>query len=411
MKKILFIVFVLIANIAQAQLPHWLPSNGLVGWYPFDNSAADLSLQKNNGAAYNITLAADHLGNADKAYQFDGNSSYIEVPDSKSLRLRYLTLSVWIKTDFISGSADAILTKGNKSDSRNESYALTTKDFAVKQNSGCAPGTGWQPTSHFTSLNKWLFMAATYDGDSMRMYINDSLVARRRITGPIDSCVGGTLRFGYNSDANPNYFRGIMDDAAIYNRALSRCELRRLYRQNQTGIVTQPKNVNLVSGTNAQFWISSPGTGLTYQWQENPGNGFYDVPNSGPFSGANTNRLTISNIAVGMTNTLFRCIVTAPGLCPDTSDAGALYVNPMSIRGESRNTSFQLYPNPASNYLMIKAATMSENNYCITDYLGRKLISGKLSGIETQVSIADLAPGVYFLRMVGLEEIYRFAKQ
>ena len=54
---------------------------GLIAYYPFDNSGADLSGNGNDGFVYNITSTSDHNGKPNAAYHFDGTTSYILVKD------------------------------------------------------------------------------------------------------------------------------------------------------------------------------------------------------------------------------------------------------------------------------------------------------------------------------------------
>ncbi len=76
-------------------------ANGLIAYWPFNNSAADQSGFGRNGTASNVTSVADRFGNANSAYHFDGSSSYVSVPDNVALRLNNtdFTLNAWVKLD------------------------------------------------------------------------------------------------------------------------------------------------------------------------------------------------------------------------------------------------------------------------------------------------------------------------
>lgn len=52
--------------------PAYLPTNGLVAWYPFNGSANDESGNGNNGTVNGANLTTDRDGNANSAYDFDG---------------------------------------------------------------------------------------------------------------------------------------------------------------------------------------------------------------------------------------------------------------------------------------------------------------------------------------------------
>jgi len=78
---------------AQTVIPSYVPTNGLVGWWPFNGNANDLSGNNNNGTVNGATLTADRYGNANKAYNFNGINNYIEVLHSNSLNLGIISIS------------------------------------------------------------------------------------------------------------------------------------------------------------------------------------------------------------------------------------------------------------------------------------------------------------------------------
>lgn len=71
-KSLIFGFAILLVLIAQAQIPSYVPTNGLVGWYPFTGNANDLSTNANNGTVMQTTtLTTDRFGSADCAYYFN----------------------------------------------------------------------------------------------------------------------------------------------------------------------------------------------------------------------------------------------------------------------------------------------------------------------------------------------------
>ena len=82
MKKTILFVAIGIALTTQtllAQVPSYVPSNGLVGYWPFNGNANDQSGNGNNGVVNGVSLTTDRFGNTNSAYSFDGNSNYITV--------------------------------------------------------------------------------------------------------------------------------------------------------------------------------------------------------------------------------------------------------------------------------------------------------------------------------------------
>jgi hydrogenase maturation factor HypE len=74
------------------------------------------------------------------------------------------------------------------------------------------------------AVNAWTHLAATYDGATLRLYINGVQVASRGQTGPIVTS-SSPLRIGGNSVWG-EFFKGYLDEVRVYNRALTTSEIQ-----------------------------------------------------------------------------------------------------------------------------------------------------------------------------------------
>jgi hypothetical protein len=93
------------------------------------------------------------------------------------------------------------------------------------------------------------------------------------------------------------------------------------------GIVLQPHDTSGCPNATVSFTIGVTGSGVTYQWQYNPGSGFVNVPATAPYSGTTTATLVIAGITPPMNLNQFRCVVT--NICgSNTTNAALLTVNP-----------------------------------------------------------------------------------
>jgi hypothetical protein len=88
----------LITQMISAQIPSYVPTNGLVAYWPFNGNANDESGNGRNGKNNQVVESADRFGNAKSSYYFDGKSSYIEVSNSSNIELggNDFTISVWV---------------------------------------------------------------------------------------------------------------------------------------------------------------------------------------------------------------------------------------------------------------------------------------------------------------------------
>ena len=73
-------------------------------------------------------------------------------------------------------------------------------------------------------VNTWTHLAATWDGTTVRIYVNGVQVASKAI-GQTILTTNGSLRFGGNSVWG-EYFNGKIDEVRVYKRALSQSEIQ-----------------------------------------------------------------------------------------------------------------------------------------------------------------------------------------
>ena len=80
----------------MAQVPSYVPVNGLVGWWPFNGNANDESGNGNNGTVNGATLTIDRNGNSNNAYSFNGSSFISMGFSSMLLSLSNFSYTCWV---------------------------------------------------------------------------------------------------------------------------------------------------------------------------------------------------------------------------------------------------------------------------------------------------------------------------
>ena len=96
MKTLILLFSVLFTTMSFAQVPSYVPANGLVGWWPFNGNANDESGNGNNGTVNGPTLTNDRFGNTNSAYNFQSLISNYIVADI-GLQNK-LSFAGWYKT-------------------------------------------------------------------------------------------------------------------------------------------------------------------------------------------------------------------------------------------------------------------------------------------------------------------------
>jgi hypothetical protein len=196
---------------------------GLVAAYGFDEpSGATATDASGNGNTGTITGAARATGRAGGALAFDGLDDWVTVADSASLDLTTgMTLEAWVNPTTISGRWRTVLLKeapggmayglyAGEDAGRPSGHVYTTSEVDTR-------GTAGLP------LNTWSHLAVTYDGTTLRLYVNGTQVSSRAVSGAM-RVTGGVLRIGGNA-VWPEAFAGRIDEVRVYNRALTAADI------------------------------------------------------------------------------------------------------------------------------------------------------------------------------------------
>jgi fibronectin type 3 domain-containing protein len=187
-------------------------------------SVADASGRAHTGTVSGATRTT--TGKNGRALSFDGVNDSVSVPDANDLDLTSgMTLEAWVNPTNNSGWRTAIL-KERTGDLSYALYAggatipLATITTAGAGGYGEAPG----PSGSAPPVNTWTHLAATYDGTSLRLYRNGTLISSTTRPGTIT--VGtGPLKLGGNG-VWPEWFAGQLDDVRVYDTALTAAQIQ-----------------------------------------------------------------------------------------------------------------------------------------------------------------------------------------
>src|SRR5919197_1558180 len=202
------------------------PPTGLVAAYSFNNvsgtSVADLS--GNNNAGTTSGAVATDGGKYGGALSFDGVNDWITVNDSNSLDLTTgMTLMAWVNPTALAGSWRTVIFKEGGAGSIDYSlYAAESTNKPVGQ----VYVDGEQNALGTTSLapSTWTHLAVTYDGATLKLYVNGVVAGSKSVSGAITPTTGAP-RIGGNNIWS-EWFQGVIDEVRVYNRALTQAEIQ-----------------------------------------------------------------------------------------------------------------------------------------------------------------------------------------
>ena len=216
------------------------PTAGLISWWRGENNASD-AIGSNHGTATNgATYAA---GRVSQAFAFDGANDYINVPDSASLQPTSLTLEGWF--NFTSAAGNPHLMAKPVGTSFHDSFVIWLNGGTLRAGVGDGAGGGNGVGIPFSPvLGQWYHIAFTFDNNAQRaaLYLNGSPVGMVVAAGTVVYDNHPVL-LGADIDSGNmlNFFNGRIDEATIYNRALSAAEIASVYNTGSAGkTVTGP---------------------------------------------------------------------------------------------------------------------------------------------------------------------------
>ena len=197
---------------------------GLVAEYTFNEGAGstvlDTSGNSNLGTIVGATwTTAGKYGNA---LSFNGTSNRVDILDSSSLHLTSaMTLAAWVNPTSLSSAWQDVIYKGNVN------YFL----MASSDNGGSPVGGGTFGSTIKGSFgtaalaaNTWTYLATTYDGSFIKLYVNGVQVSSVAMTGPIKTSLN-PLQIGGDT-VNGQNFKGLIDEVRVYNRSLTQAEIQ-----------------------------------------------------------------------------------------------------------------------------------------------------------------------------------------
>lgn len=208
-------------------------NSGLVGYWKMDESSwngtsgevKDASGNTNNGTAQNgATTGAGKFGNGGS---FDGSNDYLNMSNPASLQITSdITLSAWINPSSISGSTYKPIIGKRDSDTVH-GYEIYLSNDNTGHISYYTGGTEYK-SSFAVPINQWTFVTATISNGNLTIFANGNPVYTG--TGATPSSANGNFYIGLGvSTETSDIFAGKIDEARVYNRALSSAEVSQLY--------------------------------------------------------------------------------------------------------------------------------------------------------------------------------------
>lgn len=379
------------SNSASASPPGGSTLNGLAAYWSFDSSSnfnvpdvGGSTLTKGNGASWTASGkfggALSLNGSSQSLYDLS-SPSYLPVGNSS------YTQSVWFKPSVVNGGG--LIGWG--------SYGNTKRTNALRMSGSGSGGfyNYWWDVDLLCSAsscplttNTWYHVVTTYDGTTRSIYLNGVLKASDTNQGPNNATAA---EFHIGKTCCAEYFTGLIDDVAIYNRAVTAAEVLELTNNSAptnsvaptiTGTARTGETLTASTGS----WTGSPSS-YAYQWKRanSAGDAYSNI------SSATSNRyeltdddigkyIKVSVVATNGVGVSAAVLSTATSVVIDLPDS----VMPTTTTPVATATGFTFsitnYSNQYTYTLSSSAGSVTRNDDVVT-------VTGLLSGSSAVVTV------------------------
>jgi hypothetical protein len=376
-KTILLLLFSININ---AQAPPYVPTNGLVGWWPFTGNANDLSGNGNNGTNYGATLTTDRFANTNSSYIF--NNNYIITSFTGIGQNFGRAFSLWTN-----GTDGSLLAYGGQNDlpcpPDGDAFQIIKTGNLIEINVDCS---SWVYLIPNYSFNTWYHFVFSFPNNinnlnGVQVYCNSNLlnVNSTQGNGAFSTILDLPVNFGRCHRGNI-YYNGKIDDIGIWNRALNECEIKQLYN---TYVLPTPavsaSTSNSVICIGGSAILTASTTATSYTW--NTGATTMSVSVSPTVTSTYT--VSVSNAAACVASSTVMVTVNACAGINEYDDSHILTI----------------FPNPAKTEINI-TSDLNYYSLFIVNSIGQVMLKKEKSNT---VSVEGLSNGVYFIQLLDKE--------
>lgn len=404
-------------------------------------------------------LFAQPCINNPKSMKFDGTTSYMEVGTASSIAPdSAITVEAWIKPAAFAVNPwqNTVVSKDGWSAGeggfvlRCGGNGVISFNIAGKSPSGVS--NSWKEAVSPTGavlLNTWTHVAGTYDGTTIRVFVNGVQVGSLAYAGTIDKNALYVTRIGRLADnqgaSQTRYFNGNIDEIRIWERALSAAELlankndhlnpagqSRLlgYWRFNDGTGTTAADLGTGNNTATMFgstWDNAvpfntavtasaisgpasvaPGTSQNYAVSTHVNSTYaWSVTNGSITAGQGTSGVTVLWGAAGAGSIT---MIESNATCADTAKLN-LWVGTVGVTDLANSNAVSVAPNPVKDKAIFNFPAADNTSIKILDMLGNEVMLLQAEARNNLVfNRSSLKSGIYFYQVLGNQKLIATGK-
>jgi len=370
---------------------------GVLAWYPAEGSTNDVAGGHNPSATNAVGFAPGRVG---QGFTF-GPNGFIDIPHAADLATQTVTVEAWVRPDgpgpnndtagsvifnkninTFSGPQSSIFLAWSAADQR---FNWGVFDDGVRSDRPFPPGFLYH-------------VAATYDGATIRLYVNGELAAQKAHATTIvyDPSVPYTIGAnfsGFRAAGFPRTWNGVIDELKLYGRAISQAEARAVFDAGLCGVpadlsVTKtdaPDPVAAGDFLNYTITVTNNGadfaTGVAVSDAVPAGATFVSAtPSQGNCSGVTTVNCQLGTLFPGASATVILTV---------TPDAAGTLTNTATVSGTQPDPNTANNSATATTTVNAGGPVFSISGRVTENGAGRLGINITLSGASNRVTTTD----------------------
>jgi hypothetical protein len=217
----------------DSSLPQGVPApKGLVSWWRGEGNGKDAWGGNHGTVVGKVSYVPGQVG---LAFKFNGVDQ-VEVAGAPDLNLTTtVTMEAWIKPTslYLDGGFAALIAKGSGT---TRSYCLflsSQRALRLSYSTTAETDVALETEADTVPVGQFSHVGAVIDtaGGVMQIYLNGKLVAARATAGPL-AANNLPLTIGLS---DKHGFYGLIDEPAVYNRALSQAEIQSIVNAGSAG--------------------------------------------------------------------------------------------------------------------------------------------------------------------------------
>ncbi len=256
-KILLLLAFTIsgLSSTLKAQLPSYVPVNGLVSWWQFTKNTNDGSGKGHNGTIAGTWYTTDRFNQDSNAFYFAGANQQIRCTNDTMLtNNRNLTASAWFYAESRASWDQNIVVSNIGAYQASGGFQIVVGNPPNASLGGMFRNTTFadQPNTVNSIIDSSKWYHAVYsleymsgvDSTKTSLYLNGVLIKTQNFKSYIVYSGIAPVIIGNNYDSLgfQRSFKGKLDDLGIWNRALTQSEITSLYNSVSVGIKERERN-------------------------------------------------------------------------------------------------------------------------------------------------------------------------